>query len=1072
MYESVYFGTPKPFGQHSTAYRAVSGGAPVARPASSMAVLITPLPEKADETTSKDLALVLGGDRSAFTKTESDQRGFKNLTSSSVSQSGGNERWLQEGMPQKGRWNSSFAFLESAAEPKMSVQQSEAWTQGGTFKTQYQQVATEVPVARQVPIQFEGQSSTRQPLLERKVIPVRIEGASLTSVNPYHKEYQSSQHSGVRRPNSAVPFGEHASSNVMQISSGGDVCLEKEQAQPRDTDHSTDVAANTASEMSCFDRVQVFRGRQKPAEQPQRHNYTSLHYVPARPSFLQRRTSDSKLPSVDIASVATTVSSTAEQPDTPVTNAMVNVAKNVREELEHDPKFRQRAESMGERIRRAPTLTHHPPRQSPSLLQMESYFSNLQRHKSAMELSQTTVPLTASAQPFNADAVHNIFSGTTTESRDSDADASNAPSDTSHTPATSLSLPASSVLSSQAQTTFSAKTLCEPSRSTLRKTPHVCLNGFSVQSRQIRSAPTPPPKPQIHDDDINRDEEAAKTAIFTVKTANRSENIEKSDRTDKLSDDVSTTISGQTVFVIRPHSLKFATADEPTDVSTAQCASSPPGILLKTSPYSTPDTTVNKPQKRVVFQCDEQTMRKMGAGDCHSVTTTGGFSVQQELPPCVRQYDDTVEEPLQRFLRLSCDIGGDVKMMGEKVSSAFTQQRNFIWNAAGQKEPSATELTEKLSTLVKLLEEIGALKESKRNTPQFNHLSAVSEGIQALGWLTVKPTPAPFVKDMNDASMFYVNRVRNEHKNGDKIHLEWTKSWVDLLNSLQTYVRQVHTTGLVWNSNPGACAAVSAARGSSPQSASAPSAGAAPPPPPPPPVLPPDLLSTSGKSSSADRAALFAEINKGEDITKGLRKVTADMQTHKNPALRAQGQASGDITKCESKTTPSTAKKDEVVKPAKTWLENGKQWNVEYHKNNQNIIVEITDMKQTVYVFKCEGSVIQVKGKVNSITLDSCKKTSIVFDSLLSQVEVINCQGVQIQTLGAMPTLSIQKTDGCQVYLSKEAMGAEIVTSKSSEMNVLVPTDISGDFMEFPVPEQFKTVFDGKKLQTTVSDIV
>uniref|UniRef100_A0A9J2Q045 C-CAP/cofactor C-like domain-containing protein n=1 Tax=Ascaris lumbricoides TaxID=6252 RepID=A0A9J2Q045_ASCLU len=1061
MYESVYFGTPKPFGQHSTAYRAVGGGAPVARPASSMAVLITPLPEKADETSTQDFTLVLGGDRSVSTNTESDQRGFKNLTSSSVSQSGGNERWMQADMPQKGRWNSSFALLESAAEPLLSGQQNVASTQGGTFKAQYQQVATEVPVARQVPIQFEGQSSTRRPLLERKIIPVRIEGASLTNVNPYHKEYQSSQHSGVRRPNSAVPFGEHASSNVMLFSSEADVCLEKEQAQPRVTGQSTDVAANTATETSHFDRV--FRGRQKPAEQPQRHNYTSLHYVPARPSFLQRRTSDSNLPSVVVGSVATTVSSAAEQPDTPVTNAMVNVAKNVREELEHDPKFRQRAESMGEHIRRAPALTHHPPRQSPSLLQMESYFSNLQRHKSAMELSQT-VPLTASAQPFNADAVHNIFSGTTTGSRDSGADASNAPSDTFHTPATSLSLPGSSVLSPQVQTTFSAKTLCEPSRSTLRKTPHVCLNGFNVQPRQVRSAPIPPPKPQMLDDGDNRDEEAAKTSIFKIRTANRTENIERTNKTDEPSNDIGTTISGQTIFVVRPHSLKFASTDEPTDISTAQCASSPPGILLKTSPYSTPDTTVSKPQKRVVFQCDEQSTRKMDTDDCRGV--------QQELPPCVRQYDDMVEEPLQRFLKLSCDVGGDVKTMSEKVSSAFMQQRNFIWNAAGQKEPSATELTEKLGALVKLLEEIGALKESKRNTPHFNHLSAVSEGIQALGWLTVKPTPAPFVKDMNDASMFYVNRVRNEHKNGDKIHLEWTKTWIDLLNSLQTYVRQVHTTGLVWNSNPGACAPVSAARGSSPQSASAPSAGAAPPPPPPPPVLPPDLLSTSGKSSSADRAALFAEINKGEDITKGLRKVTADMQTHKNPALRAQGPASGDITKGESKATPSTAKKDEVIKPAKTWLENGKQWNVEYHKNNQNIIVEITNMKQTVYVFKCENSVIQVKGKVNSITLDSCKKTSIVFDSLLSQVEVINCQGVQIQTLGTMPTLSIQKTDGCQVYLSKEAMAAEIVTSKSSEMNVLVPTDTNGDFMEFPVPEQFKTVFDGKKLQTTVSDIV
>lgn len=47
-----------------------------------------------------------------------------------------------------------------------------------------------------------------------------------------------------------------------------------------------------------------------------------------------------------------------------------------------------------------------------------------------------------------------------------------------------------------------------------------------------------------------------------------------------------------------------------------------------------------------------------------------------------------------------------------------------------------------------------------------------------------------------------------------------------------------------------------------------------------------------------------------------------------------------------------------------------------------------------------------------------------------------------------MPTLSIQKTDGCQVFLSKEAMSnAEIITSKSSEMNILVPIGADGDFV-------------------------
>lgn len=45
-----------------------------------------------------------------------------------------------------------------------------------------------------------------------------------------------------------------------------------------------------------------------------------------------------------------------------------------------------------------------------------------------------------------------------------------------------------------------------------------------------------------------------------------------------------------------------------------------------------------------------------------------------------------------------------------------------------------------------------------------------------------------------------------------------------------------------------------------------------------------------------------------------------------------------------------------------------------------------------------------------------------------------------------MPTVSIDKTDGCQMYLSKESLGVEIISSKSSEMNVSIPLD-NGDYV-------------------------
>lgn len=48
--------------------------------------------------------------------------------------------------------------------------------------------------------------------------------------------------------------------------------------------------------------------------------------------------------------------------------------------------------------------------------------------------------------------------------------------------------------------------------------------------------------------------------------------------------------------------------------------------------------------------------------------------------------------------------------------------------------------------------------------------------------------------------------------------------------------------------------------------------------------------------------------------------------------------------------------------------------------------------------------------------------------------------------MGKCPTVSIEKTDGCMMYLSKDSLEAEIVTAKSSEMNILVPKE-DGDFV-------------------------
>lgn len=227
-----------------------------------------------------------------------------------------------------------------------------------------------------------------------------------------------------------------------------------------------------------------------------------------------------------------------------------------------------------------------------------------------------------------------------------------------------------------------------------------------------------------------------------------------------------------------------------------------------------------------------------------------------------------------------------------------------------------------------------------------------------------------------------------------------------------------------------------------------------------------------GDAGPDTRNALFASINKGADITKALKHVSDDQKTHKNPGLRSQGAApvrTGPKPFASPAARPAATATPTRTLPPVLELE-GKKWKVENQEGVQDLVISDTELKQVVYAYKCNKSTLQVKGKLNSITIDNCKKMGLVFDDVVGIVEVINCRDVKIQVIGKVPTISINKTDGCHVYLSKDSLSCEIISAKSSEMNILVPNK-DGEFTELPVPEQFKTVWDGHKLVTTATEI-
>merc|ERR1712210_386032 len=83
------------------------------------------------------------------------------------------------------------------------------------------------------------------------------------------------------------------------------------------------------------------------------------------------------------------------------------------------------------------------------------------------------------------------------------------------------------------------------------------------------------------------------------------------------------------------------------------------------------------------------------------------------------------------------------------------------------------------------------------------------------------------------------------------------------------------------------------------------------------------------------------------------------------------------------------------------------RWNIEKQTDKTDIVVDITDLKQTVYLFKCTGCVVKVNGKCTNVTVDGCQKTGVVFESVVSACEVINSKKVQVQSAGKVPNISI-----------------------------------------------------------------
>jgi adenylyl cyclase-associated protein len=431
----------------------------------------------------------------------------------------------------------------------------------------------------------------------------------------------------------------------------------------------------------------------------------------------------------------------------------------------------------------------------------------------------------------------------------------------------------------------------------------------------------------------------------------------------------------------------------------------------------------------------------------------------------VTDFDNLISTYIDEYVATSAKIDPLVKQQADLVKQAVQAQRDLIYKASQSKKPDATTFANLLKPTSDLMGKIATIRDSNRASKVFGHLSTISEGINALGWVAAPPTPGPFVDEARASSEFYSNKLLMQYRKDEsaegKTQVAWVTAWNTFLKELRVYIKNYHTTDLSWNAQGGDVSKVAAPAAAAPAS----SGGAPPPPaagPPPPPAV--DLSAAASGGASA-HAALFAEINAVKERqaggkTAGLKHVTKDMKT-KNITDKPAAVVPA-VTPARKPAAAAAPK----LGPPKFELD-GQKWKIENQVGNKNIVIENPEVRQTVYIYKCHDSVIQIKGKVNSIMLDSCKKVGLVFENAISVAEVVNCNSVQVQCTGKVPSVAVDKTSGCQIFLSNEGLDTEVVTSKSDEMNVVLPgLNPHDDIVEMPVPEQFRTVIKDRKLVT------
>jgi len=405
----------------------------------------------------------------------------------------------------------------------------------------------------------------------------------------------------------------------------------------------------------------------------------------------------------------------------------------------------------------------------------------------------------------------------------------------------------------------------------------------------------------------------------------------------------------------------------------------------------------------------------------------------ENSPTMVAEFEDILNGKFNTFKVNASKLGNLVEHQCDLFHDVLYAEYELIKLSSKFQKPADLKLVGQ--AISQGIAAVVDFKEKNRlNKENFNYLSVISEGVPALGWVLIAPTPVPFIEESIQAAQFYANKIIMMFKGKDQNKIDYANSFTELLKELQYYVKKNHTTGLSWNSKGEVGPFPAEAITWKPRYFPEPIVESKPP------------VITKGQDS-------IAKVHE--------TKVTESEKLPEQSVAPKAAPITNNASENYNTVVPGS-------KPAK-FSRQGVKWIVQHQVGNKTIEITETNQKQTIYIYKCADSLVRVHGKVKHVAIDGCIKTGVVFEEAIVSCEAVNCTSLQIQVVEKVPSIAIDKCTGVQIFLSKTSLNAEIISSKSSEMNLVIPSS-GDDIVELPVPEQYVTrVVEGKLVTELVS---